>query len=155
MSQRPPAADDEYRDDRDDRDDYRDERDDYRNEDRDDDRDEYRDERDEYGDERGDYRDEPADQYYDDQPADRPRPKGYGRDSTRPRYDSGGRSSSISSIAAQMREGRELGSTLAAITLSAVDFGLHVATAIFCQVEYYSMGKVPALAVPKIGSCGF
>ena len=145
----PPTAEDidEYRDDyRDDRDDYRDEqRDDYRD-DRDDYRDDYRgDERDDYGDERDDYRDDrggdyrgdPEDQYYDERSADRPKPKGYGRDSARPRYDSGGRSSSISSIAGQMREGRELGSTVAAITLSGVDFCLHVATAIFCQVEYY------------------
>ena len=145
----PPTAEDidEYRDDyRDDRDDYRDEqRDDYRD-DRDDYRDDYRgDEREDYGDERDDYRDDrggdyrgdPEDQYYDERSADRPKPKGYGRDSARPRYDSNGRSSSISSIAGQMREGRELGSTVAAITLSGVDFCLHVATAIFCQVEYY------------------
>jgi hypothetical protein len=144
----PPTAEDidEYRDDyhdgrddyRDERNDYRDERDDYRDEHHDEYRDEYGDERDDYRDDRGgDYRGDPEDQYYDERSADRPKPKGYGRDSARPRYDSGGRSSSISSIAGQMREGRELGSTVAAITLSGVDFCLHVATAIFCQVEYY------------------
>ena len=144
--ERPTAEDiDEYRDEY--RDDYRDERDDYRDE-RDDYRDDYHDERDDYGDDyREDYRDERdgdfyrdderGDQYYDERSADRPKRKGYRRDSARPRYDSGGRSSSISSIAAQMRERRELGSTVAAIALSGVDFSLHVATAIFCQVEYY------------------
>ena len=138
--ERPTAEDiDEYRDDY--RDDYRDERDDYRDE-RDDYRDDYHDERDDYGDGYRDGRDgdsyrddERGDQYYDERSADRPKRKGYRRDSARPRYDSGGRSSSISSIAAQMRERRELGSTVAAIALSGVDFSLHVATAIFCQVD--------------------
>ena len=137
----PPADDGGYGDDRDE---YRNDHDEYRNDYRDE-RDDYRDERGEYGDDRGDYPDDrvddyrgdPADQYYDERSADRPTPKGYSKDSARPRFDSKGRSSSIASIAGQMREGRELGSTLAAISLSGVDFALHVATAIFCQVEYY------------------
>ena len=116
-------------------------------EDRDQDR--YRDERD-YDDYRDDYDD---DRYYDDRRRDdyddyddyrddrrrrdRPMPKkGKGGRNAPPRKPVDySRSSSVGSIAGQMKKEKELGSTLAAIGLSAVDFSLHVATAIFCQVD--------------------
>jgi len=141
-----PPPDDDYDRDRDGG--YDDGYDDYDDRDRD-----YRD--DEYG-SRGGYEDgyrgrsgpdsergrDSRDRDFDrDRDRDRDRSP-YSRDRPRPTPGSGGkgrrhRTSSAASIANELSATRELSSTLASITLSSIDFSLHVATAIWCQVDFY------------------